>query len=93
MKTENVINNIHTQTEQCKGCNKGKACGLDGVTADMLKLEVVMTPTLLRSILERIWNSEETPESWTTGLIVKLSKERGHIGLQQLARHHPTVYH
>ena len=34
-----------------------------------------MTPILLRSILERIWNSEETPESWTTGLIVKLPKK------------------
>ena len=34
-----------------------------GKAADMLKAEDVMTPILLRSILERIWNSEETPES------------------------------
>ena len=58
-----------------KAMKSGKAGGLDGVTADMLKAEDVMTPILLRSILERIWNSEETPESWTTGLIVKLPKK------------------
>ena len=53
----------------------GKAGGLDGVTADMLKAEDIMTPKLLKDILGQIWNSEEIPESWTTGLIVKLPKK------------------
>ena len=39
----------------------GKAGGLDGVTADMLKAEDVMASILVRSFLERIWNGEETP--------------------------------
>ena len=58
-----------------KAMKSGKAGGLDGVTADMLKAEDVMTPIVLRDILERIWNGEETPESWTTGLIVKIPKK------------------
>ena len=33
-----------------KAMKSGKAGGLDGVTADMLKAEDVMTPILLRSI-------------------------------------------
>ena len=53
----------------------GKAAGLDGVTADMLKAEEILTPKLLRDLLEKIWISEETPTSWTTGLIVKLPKK------------------
>ena len=53
----------------------GKAAGIDGITADMLKAEDVMTPKLLRDILEKIWQSEEVPKSWTTGMIVKLPKK------------------
>ena len=53
----------------------GKASGLDGVSADMLKAEETMTPKLLRDILGNIWISEVTPASWTTGLIVKLPKK------------------
>ena len=53
----------------------GKAAGLDGITADMLKAEDIMTPKILRDILEQIWQTEETPKSWTTGLIANLAKK------------------
>ena len=44
----------------------GKAAGLDGITADMLKAEDIMTTKILRDISEQIWQTEETPKSLTT---------------------------
>ena len=61
--------------EAIKKMKTGKAAGLDGITADMLKAEDIMTPKILRDILEQIWQSEETPKSWTIGLIVKMPKK------------------
>ena len=53
----------------------GKAGGLDGITADMLKAEEVDTPVYLHSILQNIWNDMILPTEWTTGLIIKLPKK------------------
>jgi len=61
-----------------------KASGLDGASANMLKAQDKMTPKLLRDILGNIWIREVTPASWTTGLIVKLSKKGDLSRLQQL---------
>ena len=58
-----------------KAMKSGKAGGLDGITADMLKAEEVETPVILQSILENIWNDMEIPKEWTTGLIIKLPKK------------------
>ena len=53
----------------------GKAAGEDEVTAEMLKIETEFTPKLLQKIFHRIWESENLPEEWKTGLIVKLPKK------------------
>ena len=53
----------------------GKAGGLDGITADMLKADEVETPVILQSILEDVWNEMVIPKEWTTGLIIKLPKK------------------
>ena len=58
-----------------KAMKSGKAGGLDGITADMLKAEEVETPVILQSILENIWNDMVIPKEWTTGLIIKLPKK------------------
>ena len=52
-----------------------KAAGVDGVRAEMLKAEETETPRLLTEIFRNIWESEETPETWKTGLIVKLPQK------------------
>ena len=57
-----------------KRMKSGKAGGLDGITADMLKAEEVDTPVYLHSILGNIWNNMTLPEKWKTGLIIKLPK-------------------
>ena len=83
---ENLDINIDAPTmEEVKAAIKemksGKAAGVDGVTAEMLKAEETETPRLLIEIFRNIWESEETPETWKTGLIVKLSKKRRLIRL------------
>ncbi|XP_062611962.1 uncharacterized protein LOC134273760 [Saccostrea cucullata] len=53
----------------------GKAAGIDQINAELLKAEEYWTPTILTNILQNIWESEETPTFWRTGLIVKLPKK------------------
>ena len=69
--------------EEVKGAIKamksGKACGADGVTAEMLKAEETETPRLLTSIFREIWERETIPEAWKTGLIVQFPK-KGDLG-------------
>ena len=54
---------------------------MDGVTAEMQKAEETETPRLLTEIFKNIWESEETPETWKTRLIVKLPQKRRLIRL------------
>ena len=58
-----------------KEMKSGKAAGMDGVTTEMLKAEETETPRLLTEIFRNIWESEETPKTWKTGLIVKLPQK------------------
>ncbi|XP_048743102.2 uncharacterized protein LOC125656542 [Ostrea edulis] len=53
----------------------GKAAGIDQIHAELLKAKEYWTPTILTNILQMIWESEETPSFWKTGLIVKLPKK------------------
>lgn len=62
-------------TRSIAAMRSGRAGGIDGVTADMLKSEMKYGPALLTSIFEEIWDSETTPEDWKTGLIAKLPKK------------------
>ena len=62
-----------------KAVKSGKACGADGVTAEMLKAKETKTPRLLICIFREIWESETIPEAGKTGLIVKLPK-KGDLG-------------
>ena len=56
-----------------KVMKNGKVPGSDGVTADMLKVEDTVTPRLL--IFSDIRETENIPEDWKMGLIVKLHKK------------------
>ena len=62
-----------------KAMKSGKAGGADGVTAEMLKAEDTETTCFLTDIVKEILESEQSPEVWKTGLIVKLPK-KGHFG-------------
>ena len=58
-----------------KALKNGKTPRIDQLYEEMLKADEQLTPSLLTDILRDIWKSEETPLSWKTGLIVKLSKK------------------
>ena len=51
----------------------------DGVCAEMLKAEENVTPKILHKIFQDIWETEDIPQSWKKGLIVKLPK-KGDLG-------------
>ena len=48
-------------------------------TGSVQKAEEVVTPKILCKILQQIWDTEDMPEGWETGTIVKLPK-RGYLG-------------
>ena len=52
-----------------------KALGVDQVNVELLKADGILTLELMTKILGNIWNSEELPSCWKTGLIIKLPKK------------------
>ena len=53
----------------------GKVPGADRVSAEMLKAGRDVITETLTEIFKEIWEEEEIPVDWKTGLIVKLSKK------------------
>lgn len=53
----------------------GKAPGADGICTELLKAEESLTATILLKISHEISISENMPEDWKTGLIVRLAKK------------------
>lgn len=56
--------------------NSGKAPGADNVSEVLLKAGGDVTAGALTEIFEHIWEAEEIPGDWKTGLMVKLPKKR-----------------
>ena len=67
--------NVEEVKKAIKAMKNGKAPSIDQVHVEMLKAEEHQTAIALTEILGKIWTSEETPQSWKTGLIVKLPKK------------------
>jgi len=67
-----TISEIRKATKSLKS---GKAAGNDQVTAEMIKAEEELTPKVLHTIFEHIWDTEQLPNEWSVGLIVKLPKK------------------
>lgn len=65
--------------EAIKAMKSWKSPGNDRVTAEMIKAEDAETPRVLTEIFTNIWLSEQTPEDWKVGLIIKLPK-KGDLG-------------
>jgi hypothetical protein len=65
--------------ESLKMLKNGKAPGADQITAELLKAEETITPAILYEVFKNIWESEEAPEEWKIGLIIKLPK-KGDLG-------------
>jgi len=52
-----------------------KAPGCDAITAEMLKADVDTTASALHCLFLEIWQKEQAPSDWLTGLIVKIPKK------------------
>ena len=58
-----------------KELKNGKAAGVDNITAELLKVDTNLTAEALQPLFVNIWNSEEFPEDWMEGIIVKIPKK------------------
>ena len=53
----------------------GKAAGMDTITTELLKADIETTACVLEHLFRTVWETEEIPEDWNCGLIVKLPKK------------------
>ncbi|KAL9976159.1 hypothetical protein ACROYT_G013418 [Oculina patagonica] len=58
-----------------KNMKNGKAAGMDSITAELLKADIETTACVLEDLFRTVWETEEIPEDWNCGLIVKLPKK------------------
>ncbi len=55
----------------------GKATGMDGITAEMLKYGGDIVVEWLLLICEQVWKRGEVPDDWKKAIIVPLYKGKG----------------
>ena len=58
-----------------RNLKNGKACGIDGISAEMLKADLDTSSKILTTFFRSVWDSNAIPEDWSKGLIVKLPKK------------------
>ena len=66
-------------TKAIKSMKPGKAAGIDGIQAELLKADMGTATEELHSLFIDIWEENKIPADWSKGLIVKLSK-KGDLG-------------
>lgn len=52
-----------------------KAAGCDGIPAELLQAEADHTAYVPQHIMKEIWRTNDIPNEWNTGLIIKLPKK------------------
>ncbi|XP_065584026.1 craniofacial development protein 2-like [Artemia franciscana] len=62
-------------TTAVKKLKNGRAPGVDGITAEMLKASLRACMFVWTALLVAIWNNEKVPKDWTRGILVKLFKK------------------
>jgi O-phosphoseryl-tRNA(Cys) synthetase len=82
--TENNIKELKIDTKPIskqeirkaiKNMKNGKAPGPDNITAELLQADMETTVNILHKLLYEIWNTEQVPEEWKTGLLVKYQRK------------------
>ena len=53
----------------------GKAAGIDGIQAELLKADIVTATDVSYSLFNTIWEKNIIPKDWAKGLIVKLPQK------------------
>ena len=62
-----------------KALKKNKAPGVDSIQAELLQANTDLSAEILCDFMRNIWNSENIPNQWQKGLIVKIPK-KGDLG-------------
>ena len=62
-------------TTAVKKLKNGRAPGVDGITAEMLKVSLRACIFVWTALLVAIWTNEKVPKDWTRGILVKLFKK------------------
>lgn len=52
-----------------------KSPGADNIASELLKIDAIATAEHLKSIIDEVWASEDTPNDWKDGVIIKLPKK------------------
>lgn len=78
---EVLMSEIHRAIKRLKD---GKAAGADNLPAEALKAAGDTAAVAMKSIIDRIWNTGEWPEDWTTSELIALPKV---AGTQDCAKH------
>ncbi|XP_024877185.1 uncharacterized protein LOC112458024 [Temnothorax curvispinosus] len=58
-----------------RNLKNNKAAGVNGIPSELLKADINLTANLYQPIIKDMWENEELPDGWDTGLIVKLPKK------------------
>ena len=66
-------------TKAIKSMKSGKASGIYGIQAELLKADLTTATYVMYNLFNTIWKKEEIPGDWLKGLIVKLAK-KGDLG-------------
>jgi hypothetical protein len=52
-----------------------KPPGLDNINPEILRVDLDTTATVLLYLFEHIWETENMPDDWKEGLLVKIPKQ------------------
>ena len=58
-----------------KSLKNNKATGIDNIAAEVLKADIDTTASEMEKLFKEVWDTEEVPDEWKQGLIVKLPKK------------------
>jgi len=58
-----------------KTIKNGKAPGIDNITAELLKADIETATDQIHKITSIVWNTEQIPDDWRKGIIIKLAKK------------------
>ena len=73
-----VNTDVPTRREVIQAINSlknGKAPGNDNLNAELFKADPELAATILTPLFTKIWEQEETPSDWSTGVIIKIPKK------------------
>ena len=85
------INCGRISKEEINRAIKGKAPGIDNIPSDVVKADIGATTDVLYSVLNEIWDKEEIPTEWKTGMLITIPKKGNHSECKKLERDHASI--